>query len=254
MAVGVAFGAAAVAVWKRRARAVTLYTLHVYDHCPFCNRVEWLMQRFGLQYKRVTYGYGAGADPAKCSGHGYGIGPTPLTGQKMLPVLQGPGVPCAPGATGMPESMEICAYLIARHQLVVPCESGRGDVKKFTAELTALKSELTEHRIVRMPIHDWADPRDVAYRRYKKKLPLVVPPVEAQPELLAQLNSKLSQVPALLHGRDCLNAWGWSMDDVLLLPLLRAFTSVKGAIFPPAVEAYLGVENTQMTDYRQHAL
>ena len=63
----------------------------------------------------------------------------PLTGQKMLPVLEGPGVPCAPGARGMPESMEICAFLIGRHQLVVPCESGREDVKKFTAELTALK-------------------------------------------------------------------------------------------------------------------
>ena len=55
-------------------------------------------------------------------------------------------------------------------------------------ELTALKPALCEHRMVRMPIKDWADPRDVAYRRYKKKLApnMPPPPVQAQPEQLIQ--------------------------------------------------------------------
>ena len=86
---------AAIAVAVRR-RPVK-YVLHVYDHCPFCNRVEWLMQRHRLPYRRVLYGYGAGARPEKCDGHGYGEGPLHLTGKKMLPVLEGPGVPCAAG-------------------------------------------------------------------------------------------------------------------------------------------------------------
>ena len=38
------------------------YVLHVYDHCPFCNRVEWLMAHFNLPYSRILYGYGAGAN------------------------------------------------------------------------------------------------------------------------------------------------------------------------------------------------
>jgi len=258
-----AFAGLAVALGAVGAAAVVhaqqpKYTLHVYDHCPFCNRVEWLMQQFGINYERVVYGYGAGADPEKCSGHGYGTGPLPLTGKKMLPVLEGQGVPCAPGARGQPESMEICSFLIARHRLVAPCDSGRDDVKKITAELTALKPALVEDRLVKMPIYDWADARDVAYRRYKKKLPIEVPPITAQPEEIAQLNAKLAELPALLKGHDkgapCLNEWGWGMDDVLLLPLLRAFTCVKGAVFPPAVEAYLNIEATQMTDYRKHAV
>ena len=45
---------------------------------------------------------GAGAKPEKCGGHGYGEGPVPLTGHKMLPVLEGAGVPCAPGAFAPP--------------------------------------------------------------------------------------------------------------------------------------------------------
>ena len=230
------------------------YVLHVYDHCPFCNRVEFLMQNFEIPYDRVVYGYGAGADPDKCEGHGYGVGPVELTGKKMLPVLQGEGVPCAPGAVGMPESMEICSFLIARHQLVAPCESGRADVKRFTEDLTKFKADLAEHRMVRMPVADWADSRDVAYRRWKKKLPIEPPPVEPQPELIEKLNAKLAELPALLKGGCCLNVWGWGMDDVVLLPLLRVFTCVKGVCLPPAVEKYLAFDASQMTDYRRHAL
>ena len=136
-AFAIGLGTAGAAAIARRSKPK--YVLHVYDHCPFCNRVEWLMQHYGISYERVLYGYGAGADPKKCDGHGYGTGPLPLTGKKMLPVLCGEGVPSAPGASGMPESMEICSFLIAKHGLVVPCDSGREDVKKFTAELTALK-------------------------------------------------------------------------------------------------------------------
>merc|ERR1719460_2374118 len=105
----------------------------------------------------------------------------------------------------MPESLEICAFLIAQHRLVVPCESGREDIKKYTAELTALKPDLVEHRMVRMPIADWEDPRDVLYRRFKKKLPPALPPVQPQPELLAKLNAKLAELPKLLRGGDALN-------------------------------------------------
>ena len=93
VAAGLTVGAAAVAVRRRPVK----YVLHVYDHCPFCNRVEWLMQRHGLPYRREVYGYGAGARPEQCDGHGYGEGPLHLTGKKMLPVLEGPGVPVAAG-------------------------------------------------------------------------------------------------------------------------------------------------------------
>ena len=147
IAVGVTVGVV-IAVSVRR-RPVE-YVLHVYDHCPFCNRVEWLMQRHGLAYRRVLYGYGAGARPDKCDGHGYGEGPLHLTGQKMLPVLEGPGVPCTAGRKGLPESMEICAFLIGQHKLVVPCESGRTDLKRFMQELNELKPALCEHRMVRI--------------------------------------------------------------------------------------------------------
>lgn len=48
---------------------------HIYDHCPYCTRVELVLGWHGLPYERVVYGY---ADVQ---------GPTALTGKKLLPVI-----------------------------------------------------------------------------------------------------------------------------------------------------------------------
>lgn len=295
--VGVAVGLGLAGVV--RALRPPTYTLHVYDHCPFCNRVEYLMARHGIEYKRVTYGYGEGAKPEACGGIGYGVGPVALTGKKVLPVLEGPGVPCASGARGMAESLEICAFLIGTHKLVVPCESGRADVQQFVEKLASLKPKLVEDRMVWMPVKDWVQQDDIAYRRWKKKLPLERPTVLPQPESIERLNELLNELPLLLRGPNCLNVWGWGMDDVraiclapntnmlenqlrvmlvivslrfdwnvasyivplltpnpqvILLPLLRSFTCVKGAKFPIVVEDYMALGSTQMMDYRPHAV
>ena len=48
---------------------------HIYDHCPYCTRVELVLGWHGLPYERVVYGY---SDVA---------GPVALTGKKLLPVI-----------------------------------------------------------------------------------------------------------------------------------------------------------------------
>ena len=56
----------------------------------------------------------------------------------------------------MPESMEICAFLIGQHRLVTPCESGRSALKRYMADLAALKPDLVEDRMVRLQATDSA--------------------------------------------------------------------------------------------------
>merc|ERR1719424_2083214 len=51
------------------------FRLHLYDHCPFCTRVELVLGWRGIRYDRSVYGY---SDVA---------GPSALLGQKMLPVI-----------------------------------------------------------------------------------------------------------------------------------------------------------------------
>jgi len=67
--------------------------LHIYDHCPFCMRARFVLGWLQVPHTSMVYGYGAGADPAKCDGRGYGEGPLGLVGKKALPVLTGAGVP-----------------------------------------------------------------------------------------------------------------------------------------------------------------
>ncbi|CAB9507732.1 glutaredoxin 2 [Seminavis robusta] len=236
------------------------YTFHCYDHCPFGNRVAFLMDHFGIKYKKVVYGYGSGALPKECEGEGYDgdLNPRKLTGKKQLPVLEGPGVPCAPGAVGMPESLEICSFLIGRHQLVVPCATGRADVKELTDYLLDKKvmNPLTLVKLTKMPVADWADKRDVSYHvwKHKKKGDILSYENDEDAAAIKTLNAKLAEIPAMLKGDKCLNSWGFGMDDVLFLPWLRRLTCIKGVEFPSEVSEYMSTVGAQVEDYAKHAV
>lgn len=56
-------------------RGASALKLHLYDHCPYCTRVELVLGWHGRRYERAVYGY---ADVK---------GPTALTGKKVLPVI-----------------------------------------------------------------------------------------------------------------------------------------------------------------------
>jgi len=228
------------------------YKLHVYDHCPFCIRAELMLGWHDIEYERVVYGYGQGADPAVCGGTGYGPtdGPRKLTGFKMLPVLEGDSLPqyvYDKGFVGLPESLEICAYLMAAHEIHLPCDAGRDDVADWRKKMKPVHSALTRPRNIQMKIDDWKDPRDVAYAQWKYSSKFgfdYAKEMEATPAHIAQMNSYLEELDGLLRGREgtiSLNPWGLGMDDIKLLPDLRTLTCVKGLTWPPMVQAY--VEN-----------
>lgn len=227
-------------------------TLHVYDHCPYCNRVEFVLGKMRVKYERAVYGYGAGADPSKCEGTGYDVGggPVPLTGKKMLPVLVGEGVPTrGDDMVGLPESLEICSFVAAlgeRERAPAPA-TGRGDIDAWLAAFKPTNTKLTRPRIPKMPVVDWADPRDAGYAAWKYTTQFDFDYAAAEAEtakLLPQASAALRELDALLRGTDidgapCLNEWGFSMDDVIVLPNLRMLSCVKGVEWPARVKAYL---------------
>lgn len=73
---------------------VPQYTLHLYDHCPFCVKVELVMGLLDVGYDRKVWGYGEGAKPVgEYEGSSVG-GPAMLMnegeieGTKGLPILE----------------------------------------------------------------------------------------------------------------------------------------------------------------------
>uniref|UniRef100_A0A7S3PPM6 GST N-terminal domain-containing protein n=1 Tax=Aplanochytrium stocchinoi TaxID=215587 RepID=A0A7S3PPM6_9STRA len=205
------------------------FRLHVYDHCPFCIRVELVLGLREIPYERVVYGYGD-VD-----------GPTEKFGKKMLPVLEyenDVGV-----RTHLKESLDIIDYV----------ETLEGDLGRLLPPSTGRFSKWTKQeykpplrmlarpRIINVPIGDWANPEDVEYakQKYTKQGFDYEKAMSSTEENITKINGALKQLEKMIYCKDYLNPWGVSMDDILLVPELRTLTCVKGVDWPPLVLAYL---------------
>ena len=223
------------------------YELHVYDHCPYCIRVELIMGLNDIPYRRIVYGYGEGAPPEK---GGYGLGPVALTGKKILPVLVGLGVPTEGSMKGLPESLDIIAFLTGKHRLVVPCFTGRLD--DWIGRYSPIRRNLARPRETSIPGKDWAKEADKAYARQKYEA-TGFDYVKAMTETSTYLR-KVDQLLVELDGILVNNGEGgidspvtltkltggcYGMDDIIALPAVRALTIVKGVKWPPKVKKWL---------------
>jgi hypothetical protein len=80
-------------------------------------------------------------------------------------------------------------------------------------------------------------------------------------ETAAAVGALLVELEGLLRGggegggAPTLNAWGFTMDDLLLLPLLRNLTCCKAIEWPPTARAYVEqVEALGVATYFAHAI
>ena len=199
------------------------YTLHLYDHCPFCIRVELYLLRENIPYDRVVYGYGEGAGPEKCGYNPTG-GPVALLGKKVLPVLQQHGNPLM-----MSESLEIVSFLQAKHG-GLPCRAEPARLTAWKSKFDNVKRALVRPGITMLThLKDWADKRDVEYatNKYIKSgfdfegsLKNSDSLKKSMSALLVELDASVlkggsSAIPVVMeHG-------AWGMDDLCLIPDLR---------------------------------
>jgi len=231
-----------------------------------------------IPHKYVVYGYGAGADPEKCDGNGYGEGPLPLVGKKALPILTGAGIPSpkwvhdSPQVLkgGLPESLDICSFGggVAMDGKIAPA-TGREEVKDWLSRMDTVTGPLLKPRLIKMPIADWADKRDVDYALWRyQKMGVDIKAAEAETDVwLKGLTPLLKELDEMLLGEyqlsgsneegstPCLHPWGLSMDDIMVLPVLRNLSCVKGIEWPERVLAYMQKTCRQagITTYEEHA-
>jgi len=252
--------------------------LHIYDHCPFCLRARLVLGWLQIPHTYVVYGYGAGADPAKCDGFGYGEGPLPLVGKKALPVLTGAGIPSPKWVHqssqvllgGLPESLDICSFAggVAKDGKIAPA-TGRAEIKDWLSRMDVVSSPLLKPRTLKLPIQDWADERDVAYAKWKyEKAGVDLAAAMAETDVwLKGLTPLLQELETMLMGEYqlgstaadgtgvCLHEWGLSMDDAMVVPVLRNLSVVKGIEWPDKVKAYYtqACAKAGVSTYEQYA-
>ena len=54
---------------------------------------------------------------------------------------------------------------------IAPAAADREELAAWKKRLFPNIPRLVRPRLYKMPVSDWADPRDIAYRRFKRKLP-----------------------------------------------------------------------------------
>eukprot|EP01134_Creolimax_fragrantissima_P000449 CFRG0449T1 len=205
---------------------VAVKTVHLYDHCPYCIRVELALGWMGIQYERELYGYGDM------------VGPVRLTGKKMLPVLEDTN-----GKYHV-ESLDIVEWVqnqFSTAETKLKPASGRADIKEWWARFVPVYSGLTRPRIPQLPLKDFAEKADVEYHRAKYTKQGVDLEVEnsKSPDYIAAMGPLLKEFSEkILNSTEYMTEGGLSMDDVTYLPWFRNLTIVKGLEFPPALKTY----------------
>uniref|UniRef100_A0A7S0A4D1 GST N-terminal domain-containing protein n=1 Tax=Pyrodinium bahamense TaxID=73915 RepID=A0A7S0A4D1_9DINO len=211
-------------------KGASQFRLHLYDHCPYCARVELVLGWRRLSYERVVYRY---ADVE---------GPTSLTGKKVLPVLEWSDRQGE--QRRMRESVDIIRALDAlegpESGIVLP-KTGRKDLKTWQRRLRQVMHELTRPRLIHMPIGDFATHADVQYQmdKYIARGFDYEASLARTSELVPAVEQLLLEFEPLLLGDDSLNEAGWSWDDLYTLPSLRVLTCVAGLTWPARTLHYV---------------
>ena len=232
----------------QKKRELPPLVLHLYDHCPFCIRVELVLGWKGIPYERKVYGYG---DTLGSATKGLYFGGTTLTGEKQLPVLE-VGSAQTTGAKQqlLPESGDIIAFVedaTGPGHVLLPPPSGRRDLRAFFDTKGAFKEtarRLTRPRMLLMThLADWAGEQDTAYARAKYEGGgFDYAAAEAASDAdVAAMGGLLLQLDGMVHGEGSLNdgACGLTMDDCVYLPELRTLSCVKGVAWPAKLKAYV---------------
>lgn len=216
-------------------------TLHVYDHCPYCVRVELALGWKGISFERKVYGYG----DTLGSNKGKYYGGRTLTGHKALPVLEIHGRTPAL----MPESGDIMKYAEGMGPVTAPQVMGslRDDLKQFLDKTDFQKFR----RILCKPIahcggmshlKDWAKEEDTAYAREKYissgfDYEAAQKP-ETQQHARREMENLLESLAALMHSDEYMTGSSYSYDDIVILSALRSLSAVKNLTWPEHLKQY----------------
>jgi len=214
--------------------------LHCYDHCPFSIKVELVLAFLGVPYTRVLYGFGDEEGPKSL----------PVKGKKEFPILK------YMGSNYISDSQKIIDMLEFNtvHRSIPP-KTDRKDIEEWLIGLGADRETLCRPRMIKMPVKDWADNRDIRYA--KKKWGSMKDSSGRTAKLLAKVNESLEQFnDKILFDEHSVNEFGFGMDDILLLPDLRTLTCIKGIKWPRKVRKYLenAFEDTHADLYFKHAV
>ncbi len=196
--------------------------LYVYDHCPYCVRAMMIFGLKNIPFKKHVLLNDDEETPIR------------LVGKKMVPIL------VKEDGTAMPESLDIVKYIDAHYGKAILQTAVRPEIEALLAEITSYSNYLLMPRFVKLDLAEFATQSAIDYFT-KKKTDYVgdfTQHFNNTPTYLARLTQDLEKLSALVMGETSLNQH-LSFEDILVFPLLRNLTCVKGLRFPARLEKYI---------------
>lgn len=192
--------------------------LYIYEHCPFCTRARMII---GLHKQTVELVYLNNDDE---------MTPISLIGTKQVPILQ------KRDGTYMSESLDIVRYLDQQAQPQNPInETIRAEIQTWFQTFNEYGNRLIMPRDIQLNMPEFATQSAIDYFVAKKEKTIgsFQDNLANTAPLLIQANEQLTQLDQLLSANlTYLNGENLSMEDILIFPLLRNLSMVKGLIYP----------------------
>lgn len=202
--------------------------LYVYDHCPFCTRARMAAALRGVATELVYLPNDDEDTPIR------------LIGAKQLPILQ------KEDGSHMGESLDIVRYLDRQNSLQSSealDEAVRPEIQAWVDAFGDWGNRLIMPRDVQLDLPEFAAESSVAYFKGKKEAWLGASfeqLLQETPRYLAQAQEALHVLDGLIApNADYVNGTHLSMEDILVFPLLRNLSMVKGVAYPDNVAHYV---------------
>lgn len=196
--------------------------LYVYDHCPFCVRARMIFGLKNLAFEKITL---LNDDEAT---------PVGLVGKKVVPIL------IKENGEAMPESLDIVKYVDETYGEKLLSDNVRSEINDWIKKVGAYYNHLLLPRFVQLGLAEYATQSAVDYFVKKKTESIgdFAANLTNSAQYLAQLTPDLTELDKLIVNAGAANGQ-LSLEDILLFPMLRNLTCVKGLQFPPNVADYV---------------
>jgi len=194
--------------------------LYYYDHCPFCVRARIAAGLFGADVEEVVL---ANDDEAT---------PIGMIGAKQVPILQ------KEDGSFMGESLDVVRYLDREGRLK---DETRPEIQAWFDKVGEYNLKLVQPRVIKLGLPEFETPEAVKYFTDKKEKSIgsFAANLEKTGQYVQRLNEDLAELETLMtEGGAGLNG-EIGMEDILVFPILRNLTVVRGVEWPQKVMDYL---------------
>lgn len=197
--------------------------LYIYEHCPFCVRARMIFGLKKLNVEKITLLNDDEETPVR------------LIGKKAVPIL------IKNDGTSMPESLDIVRYIDDNFGEKLLLEKVRPELEKWINHVQSYYNHLLTPRFIQLGLAEYATQSAVEYFIKKKTQNIgdFAENLAKTAEYLAKIHEDLTALSTLILSDDKANGTQLSMEDIMLFPMLRNLTCVKGLIFPETVAAYV---------------